>query len=199
MHFSLFLTSIPRTKLIPEPSSQETLSTFGKAILDDVDTSDFSVRCNTKNFQVHKAVLCSRSPVFRSSILTPMLEAARGEIFVQDLGEKALGTILHYVYTGELELGEDSDILELAWGGNKYLLPGFMELLGYRLQMMKEELTGRMIADLLIAAHRHGAEDLRKIALVRIRADKEIISDEAFRKQMSQADPSIMMDIVKDL
>ena len=181
MHFSLFLTSIPRTKLIPEPSSQETLSTFGKAILDDVDTSDFSVRCNTKNFQVHKAVLCSRSPVFRSSILTPMLEAARGEIFVQDLGEKALGTILNYVYTGELELGEDSDILELAWGGNKYLLPGFMELLGYRLQMMKEELTGRMIADLLIAAHRHGAEDLRKIALVRIRADKEIISDEAFR------------------
>ena len=190
-----------RTKIPSEPRNQETFSTLGKTILEDDATADFSIRCDTKEFRVHRSILCARSPVFRASILTPMVEAAKGEIFVKDLGEKTLATILHYVYTGELELSEDSNIVELTWGGNKYLLPGFMELLGFRLQMMKEQLKGKMIADLLIAAYRHGAEDLRKIALDRIRADREIISDEAFRKEMEmqRAPLSLMMDIIKDL
>ena len=190
-----------RTKIIPEPSSKETLSTFGKTILEDDETADFTVRCATKEFRVHKTILCARSEVFRASILTPMLEAARGEIFVQDLGEKTLGTILNYIYTGELELEEGSDILELTRGGDKYLLPGFMELLCFHLQMRKEELPGKMIADLLIADLRHGAEDLRKIALDRIQADRGIISDEGFRKEMElqKASLSLMMDIIKEL
>ena len=189
-----------RTKILSEPSNQETFSTLGKTILEDDATADFSIRCDAKEFRVHRNILCARSPVFRASILTPMVEAAKGEIFVKDLGEKTLATILHYVYTGELELSEDSNIVELTWGGNKYLLPGFMELLGFRLQMMKQ-LKGKMVADLLIAAYRHGAEDLRKIALDRIRADREIISDEAFRKEMEmqRAPLSLMMDIIKDL
>ena len=143
-------------------------------------------------------VLCARSEVFRAAILGDMVEAARGEIFDQELGEKTLTTLLDYVYTGVLELGEDSDIVELAWGGNKYLLSGFMEHLGFQLQM-KKKLSGKMVAGLFIAAHRHGAENLRKIALDRLRANREIVTDERFRMEMEGADPSIMMDIVKDL
>ena len=56
-----------------------------------------------------------------------------------------------------------------------------------------------MIADILIAAQSHGAEDLWRIALDRIRAEREIVSDEGFRKVMEKADPSIIMDVVKDL
>ena len=71
----------------------------------------------------------------------------------------------------------------------------------FRRQMRKEELPGKMIADLLIADLRYGAEDLRKIALDRIRADRGIISDEGFRKEMElqKAPLSLMMDIIKDL
>ena len=65
--------------------------------------------------------------------------------------------------------------------------------------MRKEEFPGEMIADLLIAAHRHGAENLRKIALDKIRADRKIIGEEEFREVMKEANPTIMMDLVKDL
>ena len=202
MYLILLLKIVFRTKLKSEPSSQENFfSTLGKTILEDDETADFTIRCDTKSFRVHKTILCARSEVFRSNILTPMVEAASGEIFVKDLGEKTLATILYFVYTGELNLGDDPEIVELAWGGNKYLLPGFMDLLSLRLQQRKEELQGEKIADLLIAAHRHGAEDLRKIALDKIRADRGIISDEAFRKEMEvpKAPLSLMMDIVRDL
>ena len=188
-----------RSKPRLELSSPETFSTFGKTILEDDATADFTIRCATKEFRVHKAVLCARSPVFRASILTPMLEASKGEIFVEEIGEKILATIINFIYTGELELGNNPDILELSWAGTKYLLPGFMELLALRLQMRKDEFSGKMIADLLIAAHRHESEDLRRIALGSIRADRKIFNDQGFRKGMKEADPTIMMDIVKDL
>ena len=127
-----------------------------------------------------------------------MQEATNGEIFVKEVGEKALGTIIKFIYTGELELGENPDIVDLAWAGTKYLLGGFMELLTLRLQMRKE-LPGQMIADLLIAAHRHGCEDLRKLALDKIRADREIFNDPGFRKGMKKVPNGIMMDLFKDL
>ena len=127
-----------------------------------------------------------------------MQEATNGEIFVKEVGEKALGTIIKFIYTGELELGENPDIVDLAWAGTKYLLGGFMELLTLRLQMRKE-LPGLMIADLLIAAQRHGAEDLRKIALGKIRANREIFNDPGFRKEMEKVPNTIMMDLFKDL
>ena len=41
----------------------------------------------------------SRSPVFRASILTDMQEASKGEIFVKEIGEKSLTTIIH-LFTG---------------------------------------------------------------------------------------------------
>ena len=97
---------------MPDPSSQETFfSTMGNTILDDDSTADFTIRCKTKVFRVHRNILCARSEVFRASIFTPMVEAATGEIFVEDLGENTLATLIRYLYTGELELGEDPDIL----------------------------------------------------------------------------------------
>ena len=179
-----------------EPTCQETFSSFGKMILEDDDTADFTIRCETKEFRVHRNILCARSPVFRASILTDMQEASKGEIFVKEIDEKSLATIIHYIYTGELQLGKDPDIQMIAWAGTKYLLPGFMDFLS---QQVKGDLSGEMIADLLITAHRHEAGELRRIALDKIRGNREIFSDEGFRNGMEEAPPSFVMDLFKDL
>ena len=49
-----------RTKLMSEPRSQEIFSSFGKAILEEEATADFTIRCETREFKVHKSFLCSR-------------------------------------------------------------------------------------------------------------------------------------------
>jgi len=189
-----------RTKAELESISccQKAVASFGKTILEDDATADFTIRCATKEFRVHRNILCARSPVFRASILTPMAEVKKGEIFVEEIGEKTLATIINFIYTGELEMG-DMDILELAWAGTKYLLPDFMEILAVRIQSRKGDLSGGMIADLLIAAHRHEAEVLRKIALDKIRGNREIFNDPEFRKALETAPNSILMDVFKDL
>ena len=180
-----------------ERGIQEACSSLGKTIMKDYDTTDCTIRCETREFKVHRNILCARSSVLRSSILDPTQEATNCEIFEENVGEKALGSVIKFIYTGELELGEDPDIQDLAWAGTKYLLPGFMDLLA--LQVMKLDLSGEMIADLLIAAHRHESEVLRRIALDKIRGDREIFNDPGFRKEMEEAPNAVMMDLFKDL
>ena len=55
----LLLTShgvkIPKTL-----TSQETLSAVTKAIMEDQETADLTLRCGEETFMVHKSFLCSR-------------------------------------------------------------------------------------------------------------------------------------------
>ena len=41
------------------PGSQETVPGF-RSLMDDNDTADFTIRCETKEFRVHKNVFCAR-------------------------------------------------------------------------------------------------------------------------------------------
>ena len=53
-------TSDTRTKIRRDTSTQETVPGLGKTLMDDNDTADFTIRCKTKEFRVHKAVFCAR-------------------------------------------------------------------------------------------------------------------------------------------
>ena len=91
---------------------------------------------------------------------------------------------------------EASDVQKIITLADKYDLPGLVDLLCR--EMESKKLDGVMIAELLITAHQHGSENLRRIALDKIRADREIFSEEGFRSLMKKADPTIMMDLLKE-
>ena len=54
---------------------------------------------------------------------------------------------------------------------DKYDLPRLVSLVCYQLREVVT--TGAMIADLLICAYKHGKNELRELALEKIRANKE--------------------------
>ena len=57
-------------------------------------------------------------------------------------------------------------------------------------------MKGERIADLLISAYWHGKEELRELAMERIRANREICREEGFKKRMEGA--PIMIDLFND-
>ena len=61
--------------------------------------------------------------MFRSTILSDMEEAKKGEIFIPEIDEKTLSSV---IYTGQLEMSEDQNIQQMIYAGDKYDLPGFM-------------------------------------------------------------------------
>merc|ERR1711962_528493 len=107
-------------------------------------------------------------------------------MFVQDIDEKTLSTVIHFVYLSELEMSDDQDVQNLILAADMYDLPGLNALLS--LKMDKKDLSGEAIADLLISADRHGAKDLREVAYNKIRAKRELCKEEGFSKKMKKAD-----------
>ena len=174
----------------PEP--KETFTSFGKTILNDESTADFVLRCNTREFKVHKTILCARSAVLRAIILSDTKEGKKGEIFVEGIDEKTLDCIIDFIYTGELDLEEEFDVQRLIWAGNGYLLPGFMEVLCSKMRW-KVSLTGEMLAGLLISAQLHGSS-LKEVALERVKANRGLLKEEGFKKVMKEEDPSLCRD-----
>ena len=51
-------TAVRDLKINRDPNQEET--SLGKVIMEDSDTADFTLRCETKKFSVHKNILCAR-------------------------------------------------------------------------------------------------------------------------------------------
>ena len=59
----------------PIPSGpDQVVSTVNKVIMMDEGTTDFSIRCDTKTFRVHKSFLCNRSANLKYDIFLIVLQ-----------------------------------------------------------------------------------------------------------------------------
>ena len=105
--------------------------------------------------------------------------------------------MITYIYTGEVDIGEGLDVEMVTRAADKYDLPGFLDI--FHFKMKKEDISNETIADLLITAYKYGSEELKETAMVKLRANKkDILSDDVFRTKMMEADPSFLLDLVKD-
>ena len=126
-----------------------------------------------------------------------MQEAGKGEIIIEEIDPKTLSSMIHYIYTGDL-VGDDLDVQMVACAANRYNMPGFIDLLCFK--MKSEDVKNEYIADMLIAADRHDSQDLKDLALNKLRADRMILNDEEFRKKMHEAEnKNIIFDLFNEL
>ena len=81
-------------------------------------------------------------------MLSDMAEGKSGEMFISDFDEKTLGTVVKYVYTGQIEMAEGQDLQMLIQAADMYQLPRLITLVCN--QMREADINGERIADLLI-------------------------------------------------
>ena len=130
-------------------------------------------------------------------MLSDMKEGKQCEMFIPDIDEKTLDTLIKFVYTDQLEMAEDQDLQRMIRATDMYDLPRLITLVCN--QMREADMKGERIADLLISAYWHGKEELRELAVERIRANRKICQEKGFRERMEGAPISIMIDLVNDL
>ena len=130
-------------------------------------------------------------------MLSNMEEGIKAEMFIPDIDEKSLDTVIGFVYTGQLKMSEDIDLQMIINATDKYYLPGLVTLVVN--QMKEMDIKGEKIADLLISAYLHGKDELREVALEKIRANREIFQEEGFKERMDGAHSSILIDLLNDL
>ena len=123
-----------------------------------------------------------------------MLEARKGEVIVTDVDSGAFAAMLHYVYTGELKEGQDLN--NMIYAADKYDLPGLKDLLF--LKMKAEDVQEEFIPDLLILADKYPSIQIKKLALEKIRANRNILEDAEFQRRMINS-PNILFSLMREL
>ena len=126
-------------------------------LLDDPETADFTLKCGSKSFKVHKAILGARSKVFRTMFLSGMKEAVDGEAVIPDIDEKTQEETLHYLYTGKLS-GKEFSVKSLCYSADKYELETLMDIICEKIKAIKLE-----PGDIFISSEMLGKEKMSKL------------------------------------
>ena len=169
----------------------------------DKATADFTITCNGKNFPVHRAIISARSRVLRAMFQSDMEEAKTGvhKIDHPPIDDKCLEEMIHFIYTGRLT-GNYVDIQALCFAADKYDIKGLVRAICTKLEV-GEAREGRVwygrpdqVADMLIAGDLHNIEQLKKMAIQRIKINKEILADREFKAKIMHY-PRVLFELLQ--
>ncbi|PSS19459.1 BTB/POZ domain-containing protein [Actinidia chinensis var. chinensis] len=139
----------------------------------------------------HRAVLASRSPVFRAMLENEMEESLSGTIKISDVSYDALRTFVNYLYTAEACLDEQMgcDLLVLA---EKYQVK---HLKTYCEKFMVSKLSWENALLSFAFAHQHNAKNLLDSALSIIMDNMDKLSKREEYMELVEKDPRLLVEI----
>ena len=127
-----------------------------------------------------------------------MKEARKNEVFIEDIDAETLAMMITFIYTGDFDIGDDTDVQMVAQAADKYDIQEFLDLLCFKLKTTSK-IKNEFLADMLIAAHRYNSKELRALALNKLRADRNILKEAGFRQRMKETENiDLLIDIVND-
>ncbi|XP_010911166.1 BTB/POZ domain-containing protein At4g08455 [Elaeis guineensis] len=147
--------------------------------------------CPSPAVPAHRAVLISRSPVFRAMLENEMEESRSGMIKIHDVSYDVLRYFVHFLYTAEVLLDEQlaCDLLVLAEKYQVKHLKAFCE----------KFMTSKVNNDNAIAhyafAHRHNAKQLLEAALSLIMDNMATLTEREEYKELVEKDPRLVVEI----
>ena len=156
--------------------------------------SDVVLKCGSRTFSCHKAILTSRSPVFEAMFSHNLRESRHNEVEINDLEPDSVRIMLKYIYSGNLEPHTNTNNKELLCAADKYQLT--------QLKTACELSLSRGIdiascVELLVLADTHSANTLKKAALNFIVSNlQKIIANPSWQDELT-AHPGILAQILK--
>lgn len=101
--------------------------------------SDIILKAKDQQFPAHKAVLASRCKVFDAMFQHDMKEAQTNVVEIEDIEPVVLGSLLQYIYTGNVDDFTIQKAMSLFPVANKYLL-----------DELKEWCVGKMVTNMSV-------------------------------------------------
>ncbi|XP_043717436.1 BTB/POZ domain-containing protein At4g08455 [Telopea speciosissima] len=141
--------------------------------------------------RAHKAVLVSRSPVFKAMLENEMEESRSGTIKISDVSYDVLSSFVHYLYTAEASLDEQMacDLLVLAEKYQVKHLKAFCE----KFMTSKLNLSNAVVS--FAFAHQHNARHLMEAALSLIIDNMDKVTKGEEYMELVEKDPRLVVEI----
>ncbi|XP_022753506.1 BTB/POZ domain-containing protein At4g08455-like [Durio zibethinus] len=156
-----------------------------------VASDDGSPGLPTMPVPAHKAVLVSRSPVFKAMLENEMEESRSGTIKISDVSYDALRAFVNYLYTAEAWLDEQMacDLLVLAEKYQVKHLKGFCE----KFLVSKLNWDNSLVS--YAFAHQHSAKLVLDAALCLITDNMDKLTKREEYMELVEKDPRIVVEI----
>ncbi|GBO40520.1 hypothetical protein AVEN_60600-1 [Araneus ventricosus] len=137
-----------------EDKGASTLKDDLRSLYDDHSLCDFTIQTETKLFSVHKSILISRSPIFRSMIMN----CVKRDSCVSDVDSETMHRFLLYLHTDKVEDMEWENAMKLFVVAEQFKMPTLMKKFSL---ILTEKLTIRNVCDILLLAYKHHDEDMK--------------------------------------
>ncbi|GBN35829.1 hypothetical protein AVEN_201568-1 [Araneus ventricosus] len=134
--------------------SAPTLRDDLRSLYDDHILCDFTIQTEAKLFSVHKSILISRSPIFRSMIMN----CVKRDLYISDVDSETMHRFLLYLYTDKVEDMEWENALKLFAVAEQFKIPTLMKKCSL---ILTEKLTIRNVCDLLLLAYKYNDEEMK--------------------------------------
>ena len=126
-------------------------------LLKDGKYSDVKISVNGEEFNAHKAILSSRSPVFNAMFESKMLENRENLIRIEDFRPEVIEELMTFIYSGKVK-NLSKVAKELLSAADKYELPQLSQLCE---QYLMSELSVVSAPEILVLSHMHKAVKLK--------------------------------------
>eukprot|EP00262_Sarcandra_glabra_P012179 TRINITY_DN3089_c0_g1_i1.p1 TRINITY_DN3089_c0_g1~~TRINITY_DN3089_c0_g1_i1.p1 ORF type:complete len:233 (-),score=37.59 TRINITY_DN3089_c0_g1_i1:267-965(-) len=156
-----------------------------------LEASDEDCGDGAPSVRAHKAVLISRSPVFKAMLENQMEESRSGTIKISDVSYDTLRAFVHYLYTAEVFLDEQMacDLLVLAEKYQVKHLKAFCE------KFMTSKVNNDSAVMIYAFAHRHNAKNLLEAALSLITDNMDKLTEKDEYRELVDKDPRLVVEI----
>ena len=182
----------------PNVSSNEELVNHLKKLFESMKFSDITFKVRGQEFQAHKNILSTRSPVFAAMFEhQTMSENVTGIVDVVDVEPEVFKIMLCYIYTGQLYKRQlDEVATELLAAADKYQL----EKMKYECRKhMKNWMSPENCLKLFLLDENHPASYLKGKASNFIRRNSSKVMSSKSWKKAEEENPQRIMEIQKML
>ncbi|GBO17933.1 hypothetical protein AVEN_37423-1 [Araneus ventricosus] len=125
-----------------------------RSLYDDQILCDFTIQTEAKLFSVHKSILISRSPIFRSMIMN----CVERDLYISDADSETMHRFLLYLYTDKVEDMEWKNALKLYVVAEQFKISTLMKKCSL---ILTEKLTIQNVCDILLLAYKYHDEDMK--------------------------------------
>lgn len=199
----IMLSHLPNNKV---PLSRRRLRQLCQDLSDlfkDETTTDVKIKCGTKIFPCHRAILSARSPVFRAMLKTDMEESRDGIVEITDFGPKVVEDMLRFIYTSQeisINLHQDQcrdHIAELMKASDKYNL-GLLKEACEEALCLGLEVENCLIS--LILADMYRAKELKKCSMkIFVENMNKVIKGSDDWKKCVKNHPDLTVEITEEI
>lgn len=174
------------------PHSSKKMSQDFQNLLQRKDHCDTTIRVNTEEIQVHKAILCARSPVLDRMFHYNVVENENSIIEIGDIEYEILKTFITYLYTAEVKDLCWGVAFQLYYAADKYEVEDLQKICG---QFLELHMTAENACDVLKLSDMHKDNELKNSVMKFIRTYTSSVKQTNSWKEMIISHPKLALEV----